>query len=710
MKNPFVTIGNSILFTCLTCIFVTSCQIPMEDIERSYDWFEFSMINLDTATTGVDMSFLNPEPAGKSGYITVKDGHFADGEGNPIRFFGTNVTFANCFPEKETASKIAVRLKKLGFNVMRFHHMDMQAVPRGIWKRNMMEFDPEQLDKLDWFISELKKNGIYINLNMHVSRNYPGPRYEHHHFNFGKSIDQFYQPYIEMQKNYAHSLLGHFNPYTGTTYLEEPAVAFVEVNNENSLLSNWWLLPELKDEHRSALNKMWKEWLKNHPEYKKEIAKNPDLFTIAKNLKETASVSEKEMFWGFLVDTEMAYTKEMTEYIKNKLKSPSLISQTQSSYSGVAGVFREAKYADFVDQHSYWEHPAFPGAQWSSSDWLIRNTSMVASKTGGTLLKFGQHRTNGMPLTISEYDHPAPNDYCAEMYPMLNSVAAFQNWDGIYHFDLGGGYESGRITGFFSSTGHPLKQIFIPVGTVLFRMKGVSTGERKVQLNLPEKSLMGELIDSGDRLRLHSSNMNVIWEKAGASPALIVQRPMEVVIGGDELTITESGQDASEIWKSDNGQISWDNREPENAVFTVNAPTAKIAVGYIGEKNIELGEITISMDKNPNNWACVSLVSLDGKPTLESEKMLLVVAGKAENTDMKWNENRTSVGTEWGEAPVLVEGLPGLISFRKAGNISIQALNPAGNPFKEIKTYKTSAGKSIALGAQNGTLWYIISR
>jgi len=212
------------------------------------------------------MSFLNPAAAGTSGYITLKNGHFADGTGARIRFFGTNLTFGSCFPEKETSTALAARLRKLGMNVMRLHHMDNQKAPRGIWDSTMKELDPGQLDKLDWLIYQLKLHGIYVNINTHVSRNYPGSDYpEIEQFNYGKGIDQFYRPYIEMQKEYAKKLLLHRNPYTGTTYAEEPAVAFVEVNNENSLLSNWALYPKLNKEHKDALVGLWKNWLEGNP-------------------------------------------------------------------------------------------------------------------------------------------------------------------------------------------------------------------------------------------------------------------------------------------------------------------------------------------------------------------------------------------------------------------------------------------------------------
>src|SRR5512133_323258 len=132
--------------------------------------------------------------------------------------------------------------------------------------------------------------------------------------------------------------------------------------------------------------------------------------------------------------------------------------------------------------HAYWEHPDFPGKSWSATDWKIRNSSMVSDKKGGTLRSFGQNRVDGMPLTITEYDHPAPTFFCAEMFPMLNSIAAFQDFDGIYHFTFDAPYGKGRINDFFSSSGHPLKQVFVPVGAAFFRMSEVKTGKHAVTL------------------------------------------------------------------------------------------------------------------------------------------------------------------------------------------------------------------------------------
>jgi hypothetical protein len=703
--------GTLFLMICFSSfLFLTSCQ-KTPDEKREYGWFDFVIPDSDTTHNAVDMSFLNEKIAGGSGFVKVDNGHFVDGSGARIRFFGTNLTFSSAFPDKETAVMIAGRLRKLGMNVVRFHHMDNQSAPDGIWNASLNELDAGQLDRLDWLVYQLKVHGIYSNINTHVSRNYPGCVYEDiGDFNYGKGIDQFYTPYIEMQKEYAKALLSHKNPYTGTTYAEEPAVAFVEVNNENSLISNWKLLPKLNKEHKAALLKQWKEWLGTHQEYIIKEGFSSDLMSIIINYGEKTPVVQKESLWSFLMEREMFYAREMVTYFKNDLKIKALISETQAYYSGVQGVSREAQVSDFDDMHSYWEHPDFPGKSWSSTNWTIRNSSMVTDKQTGTLSWFAQHRIAGMPLTISEYDHPAPSFFCAEMFPMLNSFASFQDFDGIYHFTFDAPYDGGRIDNFFSSAGHPLKQIFVPVGAVLFRMGAVQPGKHAVQLDLPPSAVLDNMVKTGDRISLHRSNMKYVWEEAGALPGLAILHPVNVNVKATEFKLSESVNTTTGPWESETGEIIWDNRDSVNAVYKINSSSAKAAIGYIGGKSIELGNVTIAMDTTRFNWATITVTALDGKPVEQSSRILIVAAGRVENTGWKWDAGQTTVGGDWGKSPTIAEGIPARLTFKGMDKISVYALDPAGNQGMEVPVSKRGGELSFGIGAQYKTLWYLITR
>ncbi len=41
-----------------------------------------------------------------------------------IKFWGVNLTTGACFPDKSDAPMIAARMRKMGINLVRFHHMD----------------------------------------------------------------------------------------------------------------------------------------------------------------------------------------------------------------------------------------------------------------------------------------------------------------------------------------------------------------------------------------------------------------------------------------------------------------------------------------------------------------------------------------------------------------------------------------------------------
>ncbi len=120
-------------------------------------WFPF-VIGEIAPDSVANVSGYNNAVAGAKGFIQARDGRFVDGQGNRIRFLATNLTFDSAFPDKDQAPLIARRMAALGINCVRFHHMDNQNKPRGIWDpafKDRQHMDPEQLDRLDWIIYQL---------------------------------------------------------------------------------------------------------------------------------------------------------------------------------------------------------------------------------------------------------------------------------------------------------------------------------------------------------------------------------------------------------------------------------------------------------------------------------------------------------------------------------------------------------------------------
>src|SRR5215207_9082338 len=136
---------------------ISLAQYPTSDFPISYS---------PDAPGLVSASYLIPKPAGKDGPIVAKGGHFYSGQ-NRIRFWGVNFAFGGNFPTHEQADKLAQRLSNFGINAVRFHHMDSMPFPGGIFAdQSLTKLSDEALDRLDYFIAALKKQGIYSNLNL----------------------------------------------------------------------------------------------------------------------------------------------------------------------------------------------------------------------------------------------------------------------------------------------------------------------------------------------------------------------------------------------------------------------------------------------------------------------------------------------------------------------------------------------------------------
>jgi hypothetical protein len=211
---------------------------------------------------------LLDKPAGRRGGIVVRDGHFYSGDAR-VRFWGVNLAFGANFPTHDMADQLARRFARYGINAVRFHHMDNQPFPNGIFAGSDLErLSPEALDRLDYFIAALKSRGVYADLNLHVSRGYnhyhrtaegdDGPRVD-------KMVDLFDPVLIGAQKRYAADLLTHVNAYTHARYADEPAVGIVEINNENSLFM--WraeqTIADLPEPYAAELRRQWNAWLAN---------------------------------------------------------------------------------------------------------------------------------------------------------------------------------------------------------------------------------------------------------------------------------------------------------------------------------------------------------------------------------------------------------------------------------------------------------------
>ena len=396
-------------------------------------------------TNATSVAHLLDAPAGKHGFVRVEGSEFVTDAGS-IRFNGTNLTGPANFPEHDVADRLAARFARLGVNCVRLHFMDT-------WYSNFMDsrrqcildddsktqrrLSPEQLDKLDYLIAAFKKRGIYVNMNLHVGRTLDGRDGVPAGSPWAnKTVGQFMPRCIELQREYARDLLTHVNKYTGNAYTDEPAVAMIEISNEDRGLvvtRRNMGIKRLAKPFQEELQRQWNAWLKK--KYPKNEVKYANGKAPLLNNFPKASKQFRKDFDDFLWDNELEYWKGMRDYVRETLKAKSPVSGTQAG--SVYSPLDIQRRLDYVDAHAYFHHPQGKGRGWvvknSTNEWFAGGESLVHGLSTLKNLETRSHAPE-KPFTVSEYSHPFPSPFTGEGQPLACAYGRMMGWDGIFQY------------------------------------------------------------------------------------------------------------------------------------------------------------------------------------------------------------------------------------------------------------------------------------
>ncbi|MCM8730561.1 hypothetical protein ACFO8O_06205 [Hephaestia sp. GCM10023244] len=703
-------------------------EIPLQPFPVNHE------LRVDSAA---DVRFLLDGPAGKDGFIQIKDGHFYRPNGERFRCWGVNMTGwavgSEQIPSHKDAEIYAAELARLGVNCVRLHFIDrpdtenavrnegaerspkagpFTHAPRGLIRGdvdNSQEFNRERLDNLDYYIAQLKKNGIYVNFNLNVGRRFmPGDGVpDAELIGNAKAYTYFGPELIALQKDYAKQLLGHTNPYTGLRYADDPAVMTVEVVNENSLLEFWmrnWLRGErvegganlqldMTPHYQALLVGMYNDWL----------AKNRKPAQIAE-LRQMAGVAaggqipfmrrgdhpdaprlRLDAEIDFVTQVEIDFHAEMKRFLKDEVgvKSPIVPLADHTYFIANQPLMRTAMKSDVLDAHVYWQHPAIYGR---------RNEPMVNTPELSIIQKLARSAASDKPYTVSEVNHPYPSDYGSEMIPILASYAALQDWDGIFFYTFEtkiSGKWTPMIGDHFDITLDPAKMAQMPVGSMIFLRGDVAAAKQVMtrsystdQVNeasrMPRAAMPYYTPGFDMKLPLvHGSRVSCLDCKPSLPAPLPAMNPIV----------------------SDTGELSWKTDDGKDGIFSINAPRTQALVGFVSA-NEKVQTRNLSADIR-NKFAAITLSSLDNKPLNLSDRMLLTTTGKVENTGAEWDERRAML-TNWGTAPTVIEPITGWIQLKDlegAVGVFAQPLDGSARPIgPEIKGRMIEPGWEIAVG------------
>lgn len=224
----------------------------------------------DSTPSFTDFSALN-SPIGTNRVSVDAEGHF-NADGKRVRFFGVNFAGDSPFMPTNNAEAVAARLAKFGVNAIRFHHMDAPWAYNGglvaYTGTTSTNVSSAQLERVHYLVSRLKAHGIYSDINLLVGREYRsgdglGSEVTGIDSKLAHVLAFFYDPALALQKDYATKVLTPTNRFTGLPLAKDPAVAFVEIINENGVLQKWFDggLDALPTRYATNLQSRWNAWL-----------------------------------------------------------------------------------------------------------------------------------------------------------------------------------------------------------------------------------------------------------------------------------------------------------------------------------------------------------------------------------------------------------------------------------------------------------------
>ena len=384
-------------FTLVLCCFLFITQSLHADLRAAINetvragqgWTPLAFAPVIEPGSVMDLSDTVDAPAGQYGrIITDNEGHFITEKNNQrIRLYGNNLCFsANILPSDQ-CKELAKTFRMMGYNTVRFHHFDREITSHESGDSTKLD---ENMDRLDELFYEMKQQGMYITIDLFVSRIFA----ENEIPGFGKINPSNFKALMMVNddafNNWARfttNLLNHVNPYTKLAWKDDPALYAMCMTNENNITQNYRRSTrEVKALVDAEFNK-----------YLKKMGK--------------ADVTGEEIkAWRTQFDADLQRrTFERCKQVVRDLGYKAFL--TDANMQGQYHMTPARDAMDIIDTHGYWDHPQFPSGHWGMPEKYRNTTSMSeAFPTPRTIMAARQF---GKPFMITEYNFTYPNRFFA---------------------------------------------------------------------------------------------------------------------------------------------------------------------------------------------------------------------------------------------------------------------------------------------------------
>jgi hypothetical protein len=661
--------------------------------------------------SALDFSFMNHKPAGKYGYLKrVGDQFEFEGRpGEPVKFWGTNFAIEGPFPAKDLAPGIARTMAAQGVNMVRFHLF----AAREYLLQSPGGFNPEMLDKMFFLFSELKKNGVYIYMDINDTLCYDWLLNRDRVTNPQERQKAFsiFDPELRgAVRKFTKMLFSVKNPYTNLTFAEDPAMAICELMNEHAFLSNWTNYPEIfkqkgnfiegklsyRDHYAKVLTELWENWLKKNGYPVRPLPTNFDADPVSRK---------------FGAEMDIEYNREMTNLLRELgVKVPicgvNLVFTSTSLY-----VAKES--SDLIGGHDY-----YGNSVWGSRSYKFNNNAALNKGAWGTPLVnnglLGNVALKGFPVVNGEWNYCYPNSYRCEAMPTALSIAAYQNWSGMIFYGATGSCDSGNWERFRKNPGimihsqqcDPSTWGVAYLGASLLRRGDVRPAERQLPIVMPHEGIWQKLLPAQELAYAFEMGKVTIefgdkgnWMydliQKGEAPA---KRYEDLIsrIGDKELSTKQVISDTRELI-----------RLPEHPLFLINTGKTQSITGRLAEAASAEQQLRNFRISSTMEWGNFSAISIDGKDLKDSSRILLIAVANSANSGEKIKGKEMF---DMGAAPVKTQPFTAEITYLSdSKDVKVYVLESnTGKRIKELPVSVKDGGVAFVLDGKNPTIYYEI--
>jgi hypothetical protein len=684
--------------------------------------------------TPIDLRNLNEKFAGEGGFIGVKGEEFIHKKtGIPEKFWAINTGADTTRLDKATFQNMARSWAKMGVNLVRLHGAH--------WGSDFRKIEPDELQRIHQFVEILKHEGIYTCLSIYfplwLNFNEKSPFAGYKGQNpfallyFNKDFQAFYN-------NWWRTILTSRSEKTGKTLTEEPAVAMLEIVNEDSNMF-WTFTPyeNIPAPQMEILEKQFGSWLaKKHGSLKNALqfwggsaVRGDDLNSGRAGFMPLWEVFNKKDARAqdtarFLAENQRDFYVQTLDLLKKDLgfKGSIYASNWITADARILGPLDKwsNSVADFMDRHGYFD----VGHTGERASYSISNGDRYADRSAlqflpnkaedppNFSLPIFDIRYNNKPSTITEINWTPPNALRAD-FPLVSAAyGALQGTDAIFFFATGAPWWEETLGKFGIRT--PVTFGQFPATALIYRKGLVKAAPKVVEASLSLSDLFAlkgaplSTTASLDQLRA----ADIPAGKSAEVKSIESIDPLAFLVGKVDFNITDDPRpsrimDLSRFISHDKkmvtsatGELLW---HYGRGTVTVNAPKAQGVTGYLSKLGtVELGALRI---KSPMEYGTILAVSLDDKPLATSKQILLQVMSQEQNYGWRTSGGPQKLIESTGQAPMQVAELKGNVTFKRkdAAALKVTPLDFNGYP-------KSRAKPAPNMRLSPDTIYYLITK